>query len=84
MSLGSLGKRARSNLDLALRGELDSDARRRVMKDCLHHAARVASEWARLSRLKLGGRSAARVWEWLEEVPGAPRWRLCSRRKGTR
>jgi len=66
-SLGPLGKRARSNLDLALRGEFDSDARRRVMKDCLHHAARIASEWARLSRLKLGGRSAARVWEWLEE-----------------
>jgi KDO2-lipid IV(A) lauroyltransferase len=66
VSLGSLGKRARSNLDLAFKGELDSNARRRVMKGSLHHAARVASEWARLSRLKRGGRSAARVWEWLE------------------
>jgi KDO2-lipid IV(A) lauroyltransferase len=66
-SLGALGKRASSNLELALEGELDSDARRRVMKGSLHHAARVASEWARLSRLKRGGRSALRVWEWLEE-----------------
>ena len=67
LSLGSLGKRARANLDLTLGEELGSDDRRQVMKGSLHHAARVASEWARLSRLKLGGRPAARVWEWIEE-----------------
>ena len=66
-SVSSLGERASANLDLTLGEELDEGERRSVMKGSLRHAARLATEWAQLSRLKLGGRPAARTEQWLEE-----------------
>ncbi len=66
-SLGPWNKQARSNLDLALGEELDEITRRHTAKACLHHAARIASEWLRLSRLEGTGRRAARVQRWMEE-----------------
>ena len=64
---GSLGRRARANLELVLGDELGERARREVERGSLRHAARVATEWAQLSRLKLGGQHKERALDWLEE-----------------
>ena len=66
-SLSPWCRRARANLDLALGKELDEASRNRTARACLHHAARIASEWLRLSRLEGTGRRAARVQRWMEE-----------------
>jgi len=66
-SFSTLRRRARTNLDLALGDELDEATRKRVSKACLHHAARVASEWLHISRMRRGGRSSERVQRWVED-----------------
>lgn len=67
LSRGRLGRQARANLDLAL-PDLTPPARERTRSACFQHAARVASECLRLSRLERGGDPALKIRRWIEQT----------------